>query len=124
MSLFFPACFTYAMNQKKNTVPLVAALVLAVLVIGGIYAYSRRAPSEPQNPVQTSYTLEDLRSASTTARCYAAIGDGVYDFTRYVQDNPGSATICGTDATEAAGRIGGGKAEETFASLRIGSFSR
>ncbi len=112
------------MNQKKNTAPLVAILVLAVLVIGGIYAYSRRAPSEPQNPVQTSYTFEDLSSASTTERCYAAIGDGVYDFTRYVQENPSSATICGTDATEASERIAGGKAAETFASLRIGSYAR
>lgn len=114
------------MTSRKNAVTLVAVLFLVLLTAAGWYAYEHRSSSsgsEPQNPIPDSYSLEDISVASTTAQCYAAIGDSVYDFTLYVQGNPAVATICGTDATQAAGGLGN-QPEETFADLRIGSFRR
>ena len=112
------------MKMKKNYKrALVVAIGIAVVAIGvGAYYYLSAPDDADRNVIPGSYTLAEVSAARTTLKCWAAIGDGVYDLTLYASRDPGLLALCGTSASEAAEKLVRGSGG--LDSLRIGSLSQ
>lgn len=108
------------MNLKKNAVMWSLVLALVLIVTAGLYLATRKGGEAGPAQGQGAYARADVAAASTTARCWAIIGDGVYDMTGFAQEDARILTLCGTDATDAVSKLGP-SAQENFASIRIGS---
>lgn len=124
VSRFAVSWFTDGMSLKRNAVFWSLVLAGVLIAVGVLYAatHKRTLPPAP-TPVNGTYTLLDVRAASTTDRCWAAIADGVYDLTSFVKADARIITLCGTDATAAVSTLGD-NAAANFANLRIGSLQR
>lgn len=112
------------MNLKKNAVMWAVVLGIVLVATAALYVATRDKGSIADIlPIQGSYTLEEVAAANTKERCYAAIGDGVYDMTKFAQADARVVSLCGTDATAAVAQLGP-TAMESFASIRIGNVTR
>ncbi len=71
--------------------------------------------NNPDEPVASAYTFEEVTKHNTSDSCWAAIDGGVYDLTKWISQHPGGAReieqICGTDATDAFANEHGGENE-------------
>lgn len=108
------------MNMKKNAIMWSVVLAVVLIGAGALYLVTNRQADSGTDSVPGSYSLDEVRMASTTERCWAVIKDGVYDLTPFVKENPRIASLCGTDATLGVSALGEGS-ENNFSNLRIGS---
>lgn len=62
-------------------------------------------PTPTPTPTKAGYTMADVKSASTSSKCWSVIDGNVYDLTKWITSHPGGASaikfLCGIDGTNA-----------------------
>lgn len=112
------------MNLKKNAITWAVVLAVLLVLVGGLYVFTHLKGKEgTDTKVPGSYTFLEVAAANTVDRCWAVIGDSVYDMTAYAKEDARILSLCGTDASAGVSAMGEG-AEKNFANLRIGSLQR
>ena len=68
-------------------------------------ASPKPTPTPTPATTKASYTMADVKSASTSSKCWSVINGNVYDLTNWITSHPGGASavlfLCGKDGTNA-----------------------
>lgn len=109
--------------------------VAAVAVVGAVdlVELPRRTPTETSANAPRRISSSELGRHGSASDCWIAVGDGVYDVTRYIDEHPApTRTIvdaCGTDATVSfetknRGRSHSSAARKLLETMRVGDYAR
>lgn len=125
--------------QKLHLI-LLSSVSAALLVIGaGCTQVSANVTvpttvtAQPTNAVKVAdnqYTMEQVRTANSVAKCWTIVNGNVYDLTSWINQHPGGQgtilSMCGTDGSAAFdGRHGGQRRPESeLAGFKIGTLKK
>ncbi len=128
-------------RTRSDRLSLAASLLIAPLLLAscssGTTSEASTASAQPADSAPASaaaegggggasVTLADVAAHSTSADCWTAIGDGVYDVTDWITAHPGGSAViealCGKDGTAAytGQHEGEGEPDEELAELQVG----
>jgi len=87
-------------------------------------------PSPTPTASAVGYTMDQVKSNNTSAKCWSVIDGIVYDLTRWINSHPGGAgairSLCGVDGTQEFNRqhIGQREPLQRLSSYRLGPLSK
>lgn len=89
-------------------------------------------PTSSATPTASAvgYTMDQVKSNNTSAKCWSVIDGIVYDLTRWINSHPGGAgairSLCGVDGTQEFNRQHSGQREplQRLSSYRLGPLSK
>ena len=87
-------------------------------------------PSPTPTASTVGYTMDQVKSNNTSAKCWSVIDGNVYDLTRWINSHPGGAgairSLCGVDGTQEFNRQHSGQREpiQRLSSYRLGPLSK
>ena len=88
------------------------------------------SPSPTPTPSVVGYTMDQVKSNNTSAKCWSVIDGIVYDLTRWINSHPGGAgsirALCGVDGTQEFNRQHSGQREpmQRLSGYRLGPLSK